>query len=296
MDTRPDLHLLPSEGPIKHWYLWMASQRQQAWISPPRMCTGWCQGFPLRLSNRFVSFSYKIPVDILFPLDPQWGIIIHCALENGELHRYNATMKHYLPTIAPVMQPKSSSCSHEIAHLEIHGQFVANLDQTKWWANWKRLVSAAEALRSSVLTLFTLDDRLLVVMQLRIAYPIAQLAIVSSSLLLLNAENTLLIYSIESIPKLLLKTMEFQHHSIKIHALASSFFVIDGPERQLHQLDVTSPFQFHHPIGLQHGPYLSAKCCCIRSAGVSYSIGRWHVTGYSEYRGRNDAIRTDAPR
>ena len=64
-------------------------------------------------------------------------------------------------------------------------------------------------------------------------------------------------YSIESIPKLLFEKIKYQHQPIKIHALASSFLIIDSQTRQLHQLNITYAFRCRHLIELQHGTYLS---------------------------------------
>ena len=135
----------------------MTDRRQPALLSSPDKCASQWQGFSFRLRNRSVSTSYEIPTDHELLLDLDWGIIIYWTLETGELHKYNATMKHYVPTSTHGMHSESSSFLHEIAHLEIHGEFVATLDQTRRWVGRNWLAPLIATILSSLLTLSTLD-------------------------------------------------------------------------------------------------------------------------------------------
>lgn len=83
-------------------------------------------------------------------------------------------------------------------------------------------------------------------MQIRILNRISQCAIVSSFLLLVDSENVFYVYSIHSTPKLLFETTEFQHDLIRVHSLASSFFIIVANSRQLFQIDTERPLKLRH--------------------------------------------------
>ncbi len=114
----------------------------------------------------------------------------------------------------------------------------------------------------SILNLFTFADRLSLIMQLRVSQAISQLTIITSYLLVLNCENILFIYSIDSISQLLYQTNEFQHHPVKVYSLDSSFFIIDAHTSQLFQIDT------NHPIELQNVAYFNFNCHSLLSVIV----------------------------
>jgi WD40 repeat protein len=98
----------------------------------------------------------------------------------------------------------------------------------------------------SILNLFTVVDRLSLVMQLRMSFAITQSATIGTYLLLLNSENTLVIYSISSTPELLYQTNQFQYHSIKVYPLGLCFLIIDAHTNQLSQIDTDHSFELHN--------------------------------------------------
>ena len=95
---------------------------------------------------------------------------------------------------------------------------------------------------SSILYLFKLDDQLTFCMRLHIINSISQTAITASYLLLLDSQNVLSIYSIDSTAKLLFRTTEFQSDLIKIHSLVSSFIIINSHTQEIFQMDTKPPF------------------------------------------------------
>ena len=97
----------------------------------------------------------------------------------------------------------------------------------------------------SILNLFTFADRLSLAMQLRTPFTITQSATLGSHVLLFNSDNTLFIYSIDSTPKLLCQTNEFQHRSVKVYSLDSCFVIVDAQTSQLFQIDTDNSFELH---------------------------------------------------
>jgi len=88
-------------------------------------------------------------------------------------------------------------------------------------------------------------------MQLHVSDVVAQLAIASSHILLLDMQDTLVIHSICSTPNVLFKSTKFQHRFVKIHSLASSFFIIDSRTRQLFRIDAKLPLEIHAVANLK---------------------------------------------
>lgn len=92
------------------------------------------------------------------------------------------------------------------------------------------------------MNLFKLDDQLTFCTKLHIINSVSQIAITASYLLLLDSQNALSIYSIDSTAKLLFRTTEFQSNLIKIHSLVSAFLIINSHTREVFQMDAKPPF------------------------------------------------------
>ncbi|CAF1181265.1 unnamed protein product [Rotaria sordida] len=173
-----------------------------------------------------------------------WGIIVNCALENGQLRKYNATIMTYLPVKFATLQ-ENSSLREQIDYFEIQNNFIVTFDQAKCDVN-----------------LFTYSNRLSFVMHLRVPNAISQFAINSSYLLVFDCKNRLSIYSICSTPILLFETTEFYNESIKIHSLASSFLIVDGDKQQIFQINTD------HPLVLRTITHLKIQCHSLLSTVV----------------------------
>ncbi|CAF3842914.1 unnamed protein product [Rotaria sordida] len=173
-----------------------------------------------------------------------WGIIVNCALENGQLRKYNATIMTYLPVKFATLQ-ENSSLREQIDYFEIQNNFIVTFDQAK-----------------CDVKLFTYSNRLSFVMHLRVSNAISQFVINSSYLLVFDCKNRLSIYSICSTPILLLETTEFYNESIKIHSLASSFLIVDGDKQQIFQINTD------HPLVLRAITHLKIQCHSLLSTVV----------------------------
>ncbi|CAF1601312.1 unnamed protein product [Rotaria sordida] len=176
--------------------------------------------------------------------DKDWGIIVNCALENGQLRKYNATIMTYLPVKFATLQ-ENSSLREQIDYFEIQNDFIVTFDQAKCDVN-----------------LLTYSNRLSFVMHLRVSNAISQFAINSSYLLVFDCKNRLSIYSICSTPILLFETTEFYNESIKIHSLASSFLIVDGDKQQIFQINTD------HPLVLRTITHLKIQCHSLLSTVV----------------------------
>ncbi len=115
----------------------------------------------------------------------------------------------------------------------------------------------------SILQLFTFVDCLSFIMQLHVSNEVAQFAIASSHILILDSQDILSIHSICSTPNVLFKSTKFQHRFVKIYSVALSFFIIDGHTRQLFRIDAKLPHEIHSVA------YLKFECRSLLSAVTS---------------------------
>ena len=121
-----------------------------------------------------------------------------------------------------------------------------------------------ERIFCSILNLFNCGDRLSLAMQLQTSFTIKQAVTTASHILLLSSDSILYIYSISSMPELLHQTNEFQHHSVKLYSIDSSFFIIDGDTSQLFQIDTNHSFE-HRTVA-----HLNFTCRSLLSTTIVY--------------------------
>ncbi|CAM4833811.1 unnamed protein product [Rotaria magnacalcarata] len=152
-------------------------------------------------------------------IDLYYGVTVFCTLGNGELRKYSVTMMNYLPGES-VTLTENTKLKESINHLQIQGEFVVTLDKTK-----------------STLNLYTFLNRLSFVMNICASSVVTQYCIVASFILIVESNNTLSIYEIDSTPKLKFETRKLQHDLVGIHSDASSFFIIDGNTHQLFHIE-----------------------------------------------------------
>ncbi|CAF3775868.1 unnamed protein product [Rotaria socialis] len=180
----------------------------------------------------FLELDQKI-FNCVCSIDWYSGIAVYCALEDGELRRYNATMMASLPD-RPAPFSKSPILKEQISHLQIQDKILLTLDESK-----------------RTLKLFTFSNCISFLMKLCISNGISQYAVVSSYVLVMDSEDTLCIYSICTTPELLFKTTKFQHNFFRVHSSGSSFLIIDSNMRQLLHIDTKLPLTLNNVADLK---------------------------------------------
>ncbi|CAF4666770.1 unnamed protein product [Rotaria socialis] len=156
---------------------------------------------------------------VLHSCDLYFGITVYCALDNGEFRKYSVTMMSYLPGQSIILK-QDKKLIQSIIDLQIHGDFIVTLDETK-----------------KNLKLYRFLNHLSLVMDICVFNVVTQYCIVSSYLLIIESNDTLSIYEISTFSELKFETRHVQHDVVKVHAIKSSFLIVNGTTRELFSIE-----------------------------------------------------------
>ncbi|CAF3756600.1 unnamed protein product [Rotaria magnacalcarata] len=156
---------------------------------------------------------------VLHSCDLYFGITVYCTLDNGEFRKYSVTMMSYLPGQSIILK-QDKKLIQSIIDLQIHGDFIVTLDETK-----------------KNLKLYRFLNHLSLVMDICVFNVVTQYCIVSSHLLIIESNGTLSIYEISAFSELKFETTQVQHDVVKVHAVKSSFLIVNGTTRELFSIE-----------------------------------------------------------